>query len=325
MKGKNRQSVIRSAVAGLLGTILGLTFAAEVLAAEFPERPVDLIVNFGPGGSADQAGRAVSKFLPDVLGVPVPVTNITGASGNTGLTRVAGSKPDGYTIGTFTGIAITTMATGVSRLKMDQFEFLAVADAGTSMFFVGKASPFQDFQGMLDYAKKHPGKVRVATAGFGTQDDIAVQAITKAGYPLINVPMKPGERHLAPVGGHAEAMFQQIDAVVSLVESGELKPIVVFANERHSAFPDVPTAKEFGFNLNLPNWRGLVAPAGTPKDRVDKLYSSVRKVLESDEYKKVCSRQYKCVEPMDLAGVKKYAYDYYDQINKLMADLGLNK
>jgi tripartite-type tricarboxylate transporter receptor subunit TctC len=100
---------------------------------------------------------------------------------------------------------------------------------------------------------------------------------------------------------------------------------VVFANKRHSAFPDVPTAKEFGFNLNLPNWRGLVAPAGTPKDRVDKLYSSIRQVLESDEYKKICQRQYKCVKPMDLAGVKKYAYDYYDQITKLMADLGLNK
>jgi tripartite-type tricarboxylate transporter receptor subunit TctC len=257
--------------------------------------------------------------------VPVPVNNITGASGNTGLGQLASAKADGYTIGTFTGIAVTTMATGVSRLKMEQFEFLAIADAGTSMFFVGKKSPFDSFQGLLDYAKKNPGKVRVASAGFGTQDDIAVNAITKAGYPLVNVPMKPGERHLAPVGGHAEVLFQQVDAVVALVESGDLKPIVVFADDRHPAFPDVPTSKEFDLDLNLPNWRGIVAPAGTPKERVEILYTAIRKVLESDDYKKLCKSQYKCVAPMDLAGVKKYAYDYHEQITALMDKLGLAK
>jgi tripartite-type tricarboxylate transporter receptor subunit TctC len=309
----------------MLGALACVPLIGNSQEGDFPTRPVELVVNFGPGGSADQAGRSVSRFLPDHLGVPVPVNNVTGASGNTGLTGVASAEPDGYTIGTFTGIAVTTMATGVSRLKMDQFEFLAIADAGTSMFFVGEKSPFQDFQGLLDYAKENPGKVRVATAGFGTQDDIAVKAISKAGYELVNVPMDPGERHMAPVGGHAEVLFQQVDAVVSLVQSGDLKPIVVFANERHSAFPDVPIAKEFGLELNLPNWRGLVAPAGTPEDRVKVLHDAIRNVLESAEYKEICERQYKCVEPMDPDGVNHYARDYYEQITGLMEQLGLGQ
>ncbi len=290
---------------------------------DYPARPIEMIVNFGPGGSADQAGRAVARFLPQHLGVPVPVVNVTGASGNTGLTRVASARPDGYTIGTFTGIAVTTMVSGTSRLKMDQFEFLAIADAGTSMFFVGKATPFQDFQGLLDYAKKNPGKVRVATAGLGAQDDIAVKALNKAGYEIRNVPMDPGERHTAPIGGHAEVLFQQVDAVVGLVQSGDLKPIVAFADQRHSDFPDVPISKEFDLDINLPNWRGLVAPEGTPKEVVEKLHGAIRMVLESDEYKEICARQFKCVEPMDRTAVREYATGYYDQINKLMTDLGL--
>lgn len=317
--------ILKAVSTTLLGALMYAPMLADGQEGKFPTRPVEMVVNFGPGGSADQAGRSVSRFLPDQLGVPVPVNNVTGASGNTGLTSVATSEPDGYTIGTFTGIAVTTMATGVSRLKMDQFEFLAIADAGTSMFFAGAKSPFEDFQGLLDYAKANPGKVRVATAGFGTQDDIAVKAINNGGYELVNVPMDPGERHMAPVGGHAEVLFQQVDAVVSLVQSGDLKPIVVFADERHRAFPDVPVAKEFGFELNLPNWRGLVAPAGTPQDRVEILHDAIRSVLESAEYREICERQYKCVDAMDPAGVKKYAYDYYDKITALMEQLGLGQ
>lgn len=316
---KIKQIAIQGVFAGCLGVTLSLLLIGSVESKEFPTRPVEIIANFGPGGSADQAARAVSRYLPEQLGVPVPVTNITGASGNSGLTRLASSTPDGYTIGTFTGIAVTTMVTGISRLKLDQFKFLAIADAGTSMFFVGKQSPFQDFQGLLDYAKKHPGKVRVATAGFGTQDDIAVKAITKAGYPLINVPMKPGQRNMAVVGGHIAILFQQIDAVVSLVKSGDLKPIVVFADKRFHAFPDVPTAKEFGFsNLDLPNWRGLAAPAKTPEDRVKTLYSAMRRVLESKEYHAICQRQYKCVKPMNLNEIKEYVVDYRKRIADLM-------
>jgi len=299
--------------------------AAQAQEEKFPTRPVEMVVNFGPGGSADQAGRAVARFLPDYLKVPVPVSNITGASGNTGLNRVATSKPDGYTIGTFTGIAVTTMASGVSRLKMDQFEFLAIADAGISMFFVSKNSEFKNFQDLLDHAKANPGKIRVATAGFGTQDDIAVKALTKAGYEMVNVPMKPGERHTAPMGGHAEVLFQQIDAVIPLVESGDLVPVVAFAEKRHPAFSDLPLASEFGLDINLPNWRGVVAPAGTPKDRVETLHEAIRQVLESDEYRKICKRQFKCVAPMELKEVRAYAQNYYDQITELMNKLGLSQ
>jgi tripartite-type tricarboxylate transporter receptor subunit TctC len=180
--------------------------SASFAQGRFPERPVDIIVNFGPGGSADQAARA---------------------------------------IGTFTGIAITTMVQGISRLKLEDFKFLAIADAGTSMFFVGKGSGFKTFCEALDLAKKSPNKIRVATAGLGTQDDVAVRALT---------------------AGHAELLFQQIDGVVSFVESGDLTPIVVFAPKRHPSFPAVPSISEFGFKLNLPNWRSFAAPPAIPDE-----------------------------------------------------------
>jgi putative tricarboxylic transport membrane protein len=292
----------------------------------FPDRPVEIIVNFGPGGSADQAGRAVGKLLPKVLGVPVPISNITGASGNAGLTRLRDATPDGYTIGTFTGIAVTTMAQGISTLKLQDFKFLAIADAGTSMFFAGKGSGFKTFREALDIAKKEPNKIRVATAGFGTQDDIAVRALTAAGYPMVNVPMPPGERHTAPIAGHAELLFQQIDAVVSLVESGDLVPIVVFAPKRLPSFPNVPAITEFGLDLNLPNWRGFVAPRKIPEARAQVLIAALKKVLSSAEYHDICSKQYKCLPRLILGDdAEKYAENYYADMSSLMKRLGMAK
>lgn len=307
--------------------LAGVLAAAPALADEhFPSRPVEIIVNFGPGGSADQAARAVGKLLPKVLGVPVPISNITGASGNAGLTRLRDATPDGYTIGTFTGIAVTTMVQGISPLKLSDFRFLAIADAGTSMFFAGKGSGFKTFREALDIAKKHPDKIRVATAGFGTQDDIAVRALTAAGYPMVNVPMPPGERHTAPIAGHAELMFQQIDAVVSLVESGDLWPVVVFAPKRFPSFPKVPSITEFGLNLNLPNWRGFAAPRNIPEARAQVLIAALKKVLASQAYHDICAKQYKCLPRLILGqDAEKYAQEYYAEISSTMKRLGMTK
>jgi tripartite-type tricarboxylate transporter receptor subunit TctC len=287
---------------------------------------VDIIVNFGPGGSADQAARAVGKLLPDALGVAVPISNVTGASGNAGLTRLRDARPDGHTIGTFTGIAVTTMVQGISRLKLEDFRFLAIADAGTSMFFVGKGSGFKTFREALDIAKKNPNKIRVATAGLGTQDDVAVKALTAAGYPMVNVPMDPGARHTAPIAGHAELLFQQIDGVVSFVESGDLKPIVVFDDKRHPSFPDVPAISEFGMDMKLPNWRSFAAPASLPDERARVLIRALEKVLSSREYRDICAKQYKCLPGLVVGDeARKYAEQYHDEMRTLMKRLGLAK
>lgn len=320
-----KRTFSRSAILSL--TLAGIACMPAALAqGRFPERPVEIIVNFGPGGSADQAARAVGKLLPGALGVAVPISNVTGASGNAGLTRLRDARPDGHTIGTFTGIAVTTMVQSISRLKLDEFRFLAIADAGTSMFFVGKGSGFKTFREALDIAKKNPKKIRVATAGLGTQDDVAVKALTAAGYPMVNVPMDPGARHTAPIAGHAELLFQQIDGVVSFVESGDLTPIVVFAPQRHPSFPNVPSVSEFGFKMNLPNWRSFAAPAGLPDDRAQVLIGALRKVLSSKEYRDICSKQFKCLSGLVLGeDAKKYAAAYYDDMSGLMKELGLAK
>lgn len=313
-------SAVGLAASGLLGS------APALAQGKFPERPVEIIVNFGPGGSADQAARSLGKLLPAALGVAVPISNVTGASGNAGLTRLRDARPDGHTMGTFTGIAVTTMVQGVSRLKIEDFRFLAIADAGTSMFYVGKGSGVKTFKEVLEKAKKEPGKIRVATAGLGTQDDVAVKALTAKGYSMVNVPMAPGARHTAPIGGHAELLFQQIDGVVSFVEAGDLVPIVVFANERHPSFPNVPAISEFGMKMNLPNWRGFAVPASTPDDRAKVLTDALGKVLASKEYRDICAKQYKCLTGLVVGeDARKYAVRYYEDMLATMKELGLAK
>lgn len=324
---KTTPVLLRLALGAATIGALALSAASPALAqGKFPERPVEMIVNFGPGGSADQAARTVGKTLPAVLGVPVPIANVTGASGNTGLTKLRDATPDGYTMGTFTGIAVTSMVTGQSRLKVDDFRFLAIADAGTSMFFVGKGSGVKTFKEVLEKAKAQPEKLRVATAGLGTQDDVAVKALAAMGYKMINVPMDPGPRHMAPVGGHAELLFQQIDGVHALVESGDLTPIVVFAAERHPRFPNVPAITEFGIKLSLPNWRSLAVPAKTPDDRVQVLIAAITKVLESKEYREICDKQIKCLPGLVVGeDARKYAHAYFQEMSTMMKELGLSK
>src|SRR5688500_17681357 len=118
--------------------LCGVALAAACAAAlaqerKFPSRPIDMIVNFGPGGGADQLGRVISKLLEPVLGAPLPVANIAGASGNAGLTKILPSTADGYTIGTLTGLSISAWASGLGKMQVTDFAFIAVVQSSPSM------------------------------------------------------------------------------------------------------------------------------------------------------------------------------------------------
>lgn len=315
---------LRLAVAGLL--LAAAPTLASAQDKQYPSRPVDLIVNFGPGGGADQLGRIMSKLLEPVLGVPLPVANVAGASGNAGLTKVLTSTPDGYTVGTLTGLSISAWASGLGKMQVKDFAYIAVVQSSPSMLFVAKDSKIADYKGLLDAAKASPGKLRVATAGYGTLDDIAIKFLASKGVQLVNVPFaKPGERYLSPLGGHSEALFEEPGDIVQFLESKQYRPIVVFGEKRHPAFPDTPASGEFGHHIDLPNWRAVVTSAKVPAAALATLNAAVAKSLESADWKKFCGETYTCIARMTPQESLAFVEKNFDDVSKFMKEYGMIK
>jgi tripartite-type tricarboxylate transporter receptor subunit TctC len=309
----------------------GLALLAACAAAlaqdrKFPSRPVDMIVNFGPGGGADQLGRVMSKLLEPALGVPVPVANIAGASGNAGLIKVLTSTADGYTLGTLTGLSISAWASGLGKMQVRDFAFIAVVQSSPSMLFVPKDSRFRTYKDLLDAAKASPNKLRVATAGYGTLDDIAVRFLAAKGHAMVNVPFaKPGERYLSPLGGHSEVLFEEPGDVVQFLESGQYRPIVVFGEKRHPAFADTPASAEFGQHIDLPNWRAIVTSTKVPAAILATLNAAVAKAAETPEWNKFCAETYTCIERKTPEESRQFAQKNFDDVTRFMKEYGMVK
>lgn len=288
-----RRTTTLAALAGALALTAGGFAQAQ---EKYPSRPIEMVVSFGPGGGADAMGRKMSQLLEKELGVPLPVSNVAGASGNAGMTKVLTSAPDGYTAGTLIALTVSAWASGLGTARADDFSIVAITQDSPSMLFVPADSPFKTFKELLDHAKANPGKLKVATSGYGTQDDITLKYFDKQGFKMTNVPFaKPAERYASPIGKHTDAIYEEPGDVAPFLAAGQLRPLVVFADERHPAFKDTPTTKEMGYQINdLPNFRTIAVSSKVPADRVKVLADAVNKVLDSEDWKSFCSQTHTC-------------------------------
>lgn len=288
-----RRSVQVLAFAVVLAFTLAASCPVGAQQEKYPSRPIDFIVTWGTGGGADTMARTLANLAQPILGVPLPVSNVPGGSGNTGLAQLLSGRPDGYTIATYIMDTLATIPLGLARYSVDDLAWIVRTQVADSFLFVKADGPFQTIQALLDYARANPGKLRVAATGFGTVDDITVRYLTSRGYSMTVVPYpKPGERYAATVGGHAEVLYEQAGDVKSFLEAKQLKPLIIFAEKRHPAFPDVPSSRELGLEIELPQFRGVVAKAGTPADRIKVLGDAFRKATETPEWRKFAEEWY---------------------------------
>lgn len=259
----------------------------------YPSRPIDFIVTWGTGGGADAMARQMGALSQPILGVALPVSNVPGASGNTGMAQLLASKPDGYTIATYIEDTLVTIPMGLARYTVNDLDWVARTQVADSFLFVKTDSAFKTIQELLNHAKANPGKLRVASTGFGTVDDLTVRFLEKKGYKMTTVPYpKPGERYAAALGGHAEVLYEQAGDILQYLKAGQLRPLIIFAEKRHPAFPDVPTSKELGFDIMLPQFRGIVARKGTPPDRIARLGDAFRKAMDTPQWKEFAEEWY---------------------------------
>jgi tripartite-type tricarboxylate transporter receptor subunit TctC len=312
-----------------LATLLLIAAALPPAGAQeaYPSRPVDFIVTWGTGGGADAMARTLAALAQPQLGVPLPISNVPGASGNTGLAQILSGKPDGYAVATYIADTLATIPMGLARYTTADLEWVVRTQVADSFFFVRSESPFRTVQELLKHAQENPGKLRVASTGFGSVDDMTVRYLEKKGQRMVTVPYpKPGERYAAALGGHAEVLYEQAGDVQQYLKAGQLRPLVIFAAERHPAFPDVPASKELGLEIYLPQFRGVVARKGTPPDRVGKLADAFRQAMDTPQWKKFAEEWY--MRPDSYLGPDRFRawVDGEAQtLDRFVKDFGLKK
>jgi tripartite-type tricarboxylate transporter receptor subunit TctC len=278
----------------LIALFAAIGFAGEATAQEkFPSRPVELIVPWGPGGGADQLARLISKLAEPMLGQGIPVVNVPGATGATGMAKLLAAPADGYSAGIYIADTHALLAGKSARWTNDSIVPIAVLIKAPSFLFVGQNSPFKSWADFAAQAKANPGKFKVATLGFGSVDDFSISVLDQGGIKLVQVPFsRPSERYVSIIGGHADILYEQAGDVGQFLESGQMRPILTFGERRSSSFKDVPSSFEMGFKVALPQFRSIVVRADTPPERVKALSEVLAKVAATAEFKKFLETQF---------------------------------
>jgi tripartite-type tricarboxylate transporter receptor subunit TctC len=285
--------------------VLFLCLTPGWAAEKYPDRPVDFICTWGVGGGADQMARMIGKLAEKNLGVALPVSNIPGSSGNSGMSNVLAAKADGDTVATYIADTLGTIPAGTARHKLSDFEWIIRTQVAQSYLFVKMDSPLKTIQDLLKYAKENPGKLKVAATGFGTVDDITVRYLASKGYKMTTIPIpQPGERYASTLGGHSEVLYEQAGDIKQYLEAKQLRPLIVFSPKRFHAFPDLLCSGELNLDIALPQFRSVVAKKGVPADRVKILAEAFKKAMDSPEWKKFAQEQY--LDPESYLGPDKF-------------------
>ena len=316
MRSTTRSFALLLAVAA--GIALG---SGTAPAAGYPERPIELIVPWGPGGGADQLARLVSKQLEPMLGQGVPVINVPGGTGATGMVKMMSAPADGYSMAIYIADSHALLAGKSPRWQMSDITPVAVMMKVPSFIFVKEDSRFKTWADFANVAKATPGKLKVATLGFGSVDDFSLTVLDKSGIKVTQVPFsKPSERYVSILGDHADALYEQAGDVAQFLNGKQMRPILLFGEKRLERFKDIPASYELGYKVALPQFRAIVVKAGTPPDIVQKLSDALAKVYASDEYKKFMDVQF--CDPNsfeDAAKAPAFINQQLDDMKKTMA------
>src|ERR671912_1598901 len=270
--------------------LAALLCAATSVFAQYPQRPVQLIVPWGAGGGTDATARIIATLLEKELKQPFNVVNRTGGSGVVGHDAIAKATPDGYTIGLIT-VEITMMHhVGLTQLKHTDYTPIGLVNADPAGVNVRADSPYKSVKDLLGAIKANPGKFKASGTGQGGIWHLAIagllrdQKIDPAALPWVpSNGAAPGLQDL--VAGGVDIAPVSLPEARSLIDAGKVKSLAIMADKPSALYPNVPTLKAaIGSDWTMAAWRGIVAPKGIPADVRNKLAATVQKVANSKEY-----------------------------------------
>lgn len=284
--------------ARFLGVLGALLFGISIADAQgFPERPVQIVVAFPPGGSPDVLARFLAQKLGAMWNKQVLVVNRAGAAGNIGAESVARSAPDGYTLLLAHTGALAVNPSLYRHLPYDpvkDFAPVSLIAQVPNVLVANPAAPVHSVQQLVAYAKAHPGKVTYGSSGLGGVMYMAMEYFKMLSSTQITAIQYRGTGQMMSdlVGGRIMVTFNGITGLLPYIKSGQLRALGVGSKERLALLPRVPTVDESGVKgYDMSTWYGLVAPAGTPKAIIDKINTSVREAVKSPEIVKEFSTQ----------------------------------
>ncbi|TWT66938.1 Tripartite tricarboxylate transporter family receptor [Posidoniimonas polymericola] len=294
----NTKPVTRISRLALASGLLAATWGCGLVADDnrpFPAKSIDIVVGFGPGGGTDLIARAVSKSLEQQVKSSVVVVNKPGAAGVLAAQVVARSKADGYTL-LAAGGSETTSASFYRELPYDpveSFEPIARITATGMLMVVQSNARWDSLESLVGEARKAPGAIKFASSGHGGLFHSAMLAFSnEAGISLTHVPFDGGAASLAALmGGHVDVCMAMPAEADALISGGGVRALAVTSAEPTPLAPGVPTLRELGYDLALLNQKGLVAPAGTPADRLAILEDAVRSVCNDPQFAAEAKRQ----------------------------------
>ncbi|SOY93377.1 conserved exported hypothetical protein [Cupriavidus taiwanensis] len=261
-------------------------------AADYPNKPIRLLVPYPPGGSTDGVARLVGQKLAAKLGQPVVVDNRPGASEAIAASAVAKSSPDGYTLlfATMTGLSVNPSL--YSKLSYDpakDFSPIIQVTSIPSVMVVNPSVPVNSMSDLARYLKTRPSSEGYASAGNGTPSHLGMELYKKAtNTSIVHVPYKGGAPALQDLmAGQVQVMMALAPEAMPLVKGGKLKALAITTAKRATAYPELPTVSESGLpGFEMIFWQALVAPAGTPKEITSKLNKTINEILAEPEIKR---------------------------------------
>jgi tripartite-type tricarboxylate transporter receptor subunit TctC len=281
--------------------LLGMVLVAVVVGAigiaganeAYPTRAVTIVNPFPPGGLADLTGRPLAASMEKFLKQPVVMTNKPGAAGAVGMQSVAIAKPDGYTI-LITVPAITTVPE-VDKLfgrtpaySPDQLVTIARINADPTILVVNADLPWKSLKALLEDVKRRSGEITFASSGIYGASHVPMEMLLHAagGLRMRHLPTTGGgPATTAVLGGHAQLWMSPPGVASAHIKSGKLRPLAASGATRHPYFPDVPTLRELGYDVEYYLWIGLFAPKGIPANAMKALRDAVRAAVEDPAYK----------------------------------------
>jgi tripartite-type tricarboxylate transporter receptor subunit TctC len=263
---------------------------APLLAQAYPVKPIRMILPFPPGGPTDITGRAIAQKLSEQLGQSVVPENRPGAAGNLGLELGAKAPPDGYAI-TLTAPPLAVSPSLYSKLNYDavrDFAPVSLVAAIQNIMVVHNSVPARNVKEFIALARRNPGKLNFSSSGAGSTNHLATELLkVRFKLDMVHVPFKGSSPALvALMSGEVDMGTMAVPGAIPIVRANKVRPLAVLSEVRVPALPDVPNMKESGVDdFVVPIWYGILAPAGTPREIVDRLNTEIHKALASADLK----------------------------------------
>lgn len=307
--------------------ILAMAWAFSALAAEYPDKPVTLVIPYPAGGSTDVTTRTLANIAKTHLGKPIIIETKPGGGSAVGTTLVVTKPADGYTLGMMASLPIT-IADHMGKLTFNPIEdvSLIMRVTGYLLGIVVRAdSPWKTLPDLVDYVKKNPGKVSYGSAGVGTGAHLAMEGLTfLAGMNMIHVPYKGvAETNTALLGGHVDVVSDS-SGWGPLVESGKFRLLATFTSQRSERYR-APTVKELGYDMVMVSPIEIFGPKNMPQPIVQKVHDAFKKAMEDPEYLAILKKYDMMPAYLGPKDLEKALRKESDQVGNIVRKLGLQK